>query len=102
MDGSRRSDWPSDVVGRHHQVIGLGPGGDLLGLRNASTGGGVGLHDVASLPFEQFPELMPCVDAFAGRDRNRYMVADPLQSFDVVGRNRLLDPCRTKSLEIAG
>src|SRR5260370_28088347 len=101
MDGSRRRDWPTHVVGCHHEVIGFGPGSDLLGLRDASTCGGVGLHDVASLPFEQFPELMPCVDAFASRDRNRYVLADPLQSFDVVGRHRLLDPCRTKPLEIA-
>src|SRR5207237_10666103 len=62
---------------------------------------GVRRDDVRGSALEDLAELVPDVDALAGRDRDIHFARDLRERADVVRRHRLLDPAGAIWLELA-
>ena len=59
---------------------------------NAAALGAIGLDDVHGLPFEKRPKALPPRQHLAGGDRHRRMAAQLDVAFQIVRRQRFLEP----------
>ena len=69
---------------------------DLQPGRDSADAGDVDLHDRAGAPLHVVAEMPDRVERFADRDRRRGRLAKPDMAVEVVGRQRLLDPCEVE------
>jgi len=79
-------------MGRHLDAVRLGQVGDLADLRDAARVHHVRLDDGSPLPIEQFLELVPGEQPFAGGDRHGRPGGDVTQAARGFAQGRLLDP----------
>src|SRR5215211_3835010 len=95
-------DGPTHVVGCYKHVIGICPGGKLLGRHHPAVMSDICLHNICSLEFEQFTILMWRMQTLAGGNRNAERsnrLCDFLQGAQILRRHGLLNPAWAERCE---
>ena len=94
-----RAHGAADVVGRHQQVIGVGPSGETLHREEAPEVRQVHLHDIDAPALDELADVGHGVRALAGGDREPGGLAHAAQRGRVLRRHRLFEPFRLARLQ---
>ena len=92
MDIRGGPDRTADVVRSDEEVVGVGPGREVLHRQEAAEVREIDLHDVGDAGLDELADVADRVRALAGRNRNACGRADARQRRGVFGWHRLLDP----------
>src|SRR4051812_19181529 len=92
MASGHGAEWCRDEMRREWDVVHLGEMRDLAALGKSAALWDVRHDDVRPLLLEQFAKAPSQIEVFADANRRAAAHADLLERFDVLGRNRLLEP----------